>query len=317
MAKDVDVPDGLAKLRYPLVHLAAMFYRYVVIDILACLGFDVNVRSPRTGEFPLHSMLRHAFETGLKVFKTMTISQTGFIDSTFSKVLDCLSSGFDVVKILTQQDHRGDTPLHVAARMIVERPVAATASSAITELEIPDSTQECDTNNPQVHNPLPNFSLRCKLQAATKEHQRRAEFYTICMLVMCRKIHDSAKRNSNLVLDLVKPILLVKNNDGETFLQILCKEHHIAAACIAVFLSRFPLEVLNNCAKECIPNCCWSDCIPSAYPEKWKTMSDAHQTRRKSCPAVGFSENSTRNAGNEHNKQSVLIKFVIRFVCQT
>lgn len=299
MAKDLDISDGLVKLRYPLVHLAAMFYRYVVIDVLACLGFARNVRSPRTGEFPLHSTLRHNYETGVKLFKT--ILQPGFIDMTFAKVFDSLSSGIDIGKLLTQQDRNGDTPLHVAAKMMIKRPIVAANSSAVPESEIPDSTQECDAGSSQVHQPLHNPSLSCKLQKATKEHKIRAEFYMSCMRVMCRKIHESAIRNRKLVYDLVKPVLLVKNNDGETFLQILCKEHHVTADCICAVLTRFPLDVFINCVKECIPKCCWPVGIPSERVKKSKSVSDVHQTEPVTWP-VEFSGTSKRQAGKELNK---------------
>lgn len=309
MAKDTDMLDALERLQYPIIHLAAMFYKYCAIEMLALLGFDRNVRSPRTGEFPLHSTLRHNYEVGWKVYKT--ISQPGFIDMTFSKVFTCLSSGYENLKILSQQDRNGDTPLHVAAKMIVERPAPANSPLVITASEIPDSTQECDTGSSQTRQPSPNPSSSCKLGRATKKHQQRAEFYIRCIGVMCRKIHESGIRNRRLDHDIVKPILLMKNNDGETFLQILCKEHHIAANSISSVLSQFPMDVLNDCAKEWVPKCCWPVCIPSEYlakKGKGRLVNDVSESESVSCPGA-FSETSKRQTGKDQGVLQFLIIF--------
>ena len=64
-AKDLDISDGLVVLKYPLIHLAGIFFKYTSIDLLVHLGFERNPRSPRTGELTLHSTLRHGFSTGL------------------------------------------------------------------------------------------------------------------------------------------------------------------------------------------------------------------------------------------------------------
>ena len=295
MTKDLDMNDGLVKLRYPLVHLAGMFFKYCAIEILGFLGFNRNVRSPRTGEFPLHSVLHNNYETGQVVYKT--ISQPGFVDQVFSRVFDCLSSGFDLVEILSQQDRNGDTPLHVAAKKMTERPVSVTKPSVVAAKEIPDSTQGSDTGSSEIHQPPTDSSpVKCSLAKATKEQQAQAEFYTKCMWVMYRRLAEFMK-NRKRDFDLVIPVFFVKNNDGKTFLDILCKEHHLAAFSITTLLSRFPLDVLRDCARKYIPKSCWPNCIPAERSGKQvRVFSQVQQTDLVSR-SVESSEMSKKQTG--------------------
>ena len=259
--KNTDVLDGLEKLQLPLVHLAGIFFKYCAIETLSYFGFDLNVLSQKTGDFPLHSVLRHNYE-GMKVYKGTTFMNTTYGEKVFTKVLNSLTNGLNAVEVLSQQDRNGDTPFLVAAKCVIDTSVHDTMQQVITASEIPDSTQECSGSNSQMGKSLNNSSGVCNAMKANKQ-QHRADFHMGCIGVMIQKLHESSIVNHKVDLTLAKKVLMVKNNCGETFLQVLCKEHHIAAACISKVLSKFPLGILIDCAKECIPESCWPDCIRS------------------------------------------------------
>lgn len=292
--KDVDISDGLDELQYPLIHLAGIFYKYCAIDMMSLLGFNLNVCSQRTGEYPLHAVLHHNFKTGLKVYKGTTFYQTGYVWKVFVKVLNALTNGLNVPEIFSQQDRNGDTPFHVAAKRLIERPVPTTSPPVVSASEIPDSTQESNKGSSQVQQPSTNPSTLCNMEKTTKWHQPQAEFYTNAIGAMVKKLEESAMTNCKLDLDLVMQVLLVKNNDGETFLQILCKEHHVAAASISKVLSRFPLVVLSDCAKDCIPKSCWPDCIPTEGVIKQKGFVSGDDVSEPVSSPVEMSATSNR-----------------------
>lgn len=254
-AKDRDVPDGLDILHYPLVHLAGMFYKYSSVDMLVHLGFDRSPRSPRTGELPLHATVRYGYKTGMKMYKSFNKNN---FESLFSKVFQSLSRGMNLIKLLSQQDHNGDTCLHVAAKRMIERPAPVTRPSDIMASETPDSTQECETSSSRKQ-PSDDLSAVCKLKETTPQHRFRADFYTHCLGYIFKKLQEVATMALTRKVDvtLLEPVFSVKNNKGETFLQILCKEHHIAAVSITAVLSRFPHAAFSDCVKQCVPKCCW------------------------------------------------------------
>lgn len=72
-----------------------------------------------------------------------------------------------------------------------------------------------------------------------------------------RKVQETATNARKVNIGLVKPLFLTKNNEGETFLQIMCKEHHIASMAINDALNRFPDVTFVNCVKQSIPEPCW------------------------------------------------------------
>ena len=253
-AKDLDISDGLVVLKYPLIHLAGIFFKYTCIDLLVHLGFERNPRSPRTGELPLHSTLRHGFSTGLKLYKSFAMNRN--YEKLFSRVFKSFSSETDVIKLLSQQDKNGDTPLHIAAKRMIERPAPLSKPSHNVTSEIPDSTQECESNSPKRGTPA-DVTPVCKLSPPSDQHRCRADFYIHCLECILRKVQEAATNARKVNTGLVKPLFLTRNNEGETFLQIMCKEHHIANVAINDVLNRFPDVTFVNCVKQSIPEPCW------------------------------------------------------------
>lgn len=292
-AKDVDIPDGLDILQYPLVHLASMFLRYTSVDMLVYLGFGQNSCSPRTGEFPLHSTLRYCFETGLKTYKS-----TAYFEKLFAKVFQSLSSNLNLFKLLSQQDKNGDTPLHVAAKKMIERPAPTTSplNIIITASQIPDSTQECDLSNSQGQ-AVNQVSSVCNLTKSTGQHQNRADFYTSCLIHIFSELRRRATKDGKIILNLVKPVLTVKNNEGETFLEIMCKEHHVANSGIVAVLTKFPLVMFYNCVKQCVPKSCWPNIIVNQHLAEEKTKTGVNQSGPVSSP-LEVSKLSEKQTGN-------------------
>lgn len=253
-AKDLDMSDGLVVLKYPLIHLAGIFFKYTAIDLLVHLGFERNPRSSRTGELPLHSTLRHGFTTGLKLYKSFAMNRN--YEKLFSRVFKSFSSETNVIALLSQQDKNGDTPLHVAAKRMIERPAPLSKSSNIVTSEIPDSTQECESSSSKRGAPS-DVNPVCNLSPPSEQHRSRADFYIHCLECIMRKVQETATNARKVNIGLVKPLFLTKNNEGETFLQIMCKEHHIASMAINDVLNRFPDVTFVNCVKESIPEACW------------------------------------------------------------
>lgn len=254
-AKDLDVSDGLVVLKYPLIHLAGIFFKYTAIDLLVHLGFERNPRSPRTGELPLHSTLRHGYTTGLKLYKSFAMNRN--YEKLFSRVFKSFSSEMNVIELLSQQDKNGDTPLHVAAKRMIERPAPVSKPSNIVTSEIPDSTQECESSSSKRGAFPADVSRVCKLNLPTEQHRCRADFYIHCLEHILRKVQEAATNARKVNTGLVKPLFLIKNNEGETFLQIMCKEHHIANMAINDLLNRFPDVTFVDCVKQCVPEPCW------------------------------------------------------------
>ena len=252
--KDLDVPDGLVVLQYPLIHMAGIFFKYTSIDLLVNLGFERNPRSPRTGEQPLHSTLRHGFSTGSQLYKSFGMNRN--YEKLFSRVFKSFSSETDVIELLSQQDKNGDTPLHVAAKRMIERPAPLSKPSNVVTSEIPDSTQECESNSSRRGAPV-DVTLVCTLSPPNERHRCRADFYIHCLEHILRKVQEAATNARKVNIGLVKPLFLMKNNEGETFVQIMCKEHHIANVAINDLLNRFPDATLVDCVKQSIPETCW------------------------------------------------------------
>lgn len=253
-AKDLDISDGLVVLKYPLIHLAGIFFKYTSIDLLVHLGFERNPRSLRTGELPLHSTLRHGFSTGLKLYKSFAVNRN--YEKLFSRVFKSFSSETDMIKLLCQQDINGDTALHVAAKRMIERPTPLSKPSNSVTSEIPDSTQECESSSSKRGTPA-DVTPVCNLRPPSEQHRCRADFYIHCLEYIFRKVQEVATNARKVNIDLVKPLFLTKNNEGETFLQIMCKEHHIANTAINDLLNRFPDVTLVNCVKQSVPEPCW------------------------------------------------------------
>lgn len=295
-AKDLDIPDGLDILQYPLIHLAGMLFKYTAIDMLVHLGFERNPRSQRTGELPLHSTIRHGYDTGVQLYKSFVLNRN--FEKLFAKVFQSFSSETNMIELLSQQDQNGDTPLHVAAKRMIECPASGTRSSDIVASAVPDSTQECESSSSKrgVSN---DASVVCKLNHVTEQNRYRAEFYIHCLGHILRRLQEVATKNRKVDINLVKPVLLVKNNDGETFLQIMCKEHHIANVAITAVLTRFPHVTFIDCVKQCVPQSCWpTACVRPFVKDRSSFMtSGVNQSETVSSP-MALSKPSDKQSGN-------------------
>lgn len=291
-AKDLDVPDSLEVLQYPLVHLAGMFFKYAAIDMLVHLGFERNPCSPRTGEIPLHSMLRHGYDSGLKLYKSFGLNS--YFAKMFAKVFQSFARENNVIELLLQQDQNGDTPLHVAAKGMIKLPAPLTGSSNVASA-VPDSTQECESSASK-SKPSDDASLVCKKRHST-QHRNRADFYIHCLGHILKKLQEVATKGRKVNTNLVKPVLLVKNNDGETFLQIMCKEHHLLNAAISMVLSRFPDMAFYECVRKCVPPSCWPDACLQPFAEESSTENGDNQSETVSSP-MELSNPSDTESGN-------------------
>ncbi|PFX32956.1 uncharacterized protein LOC111345329 [Stylophora pistillata] len=271
LCKDDDLHDDLDIFQYPLIHVAALLLKYTPVDMLNFLGFKLNSCSQKTGEFPLHATLRYCYEAGMKVYRS-----PGYFERLFPKVFESLSKDISLFKLLSQQDTYGDTPLHVAAKKIIERPGPTTTSTHVIVSPTPDSTQECHSCSSQTQ-PATRVSLGCNPQARiTTLHQHRANFYTSCLVYIFSKLREVATKSDEVILSVVKPVLTVRNKEGETFLQIMCKEHHIAVNGIISLLANFPLPMFYNCIKQCVPRDCWPDIVKNQHLYEEQEIDSGH-----------------------------------------
>ncbi|XP_078362950.1 uncharacterized protein LOC144647079 isoform X3 [Oculina patagonica] len=301
--KYLDISDDLGILQYPLIHLAGIFFKYTTIEMLVHLGFERNPRSQRTGEFPLHSTLRHGYNTGLKLYKSFALNRN--FEKLFAKVFLSFSNETDMMELLSQQDQNGDTPLHVAAKRMIERPAPVTSSPDVVASAVPDSTQECESSSSK-RGESNDASQVCKLNHSTEQHRNRAEFYIHCLGHILKRLQEVATKSRKVDINLVKPVLLVKNNDGETFLQILCKEHHIANVAITSVINRFPHVAFINCVKQCVPQSCWpAACLMSVFKDQSaSTTSGVNQSQAVSSPMELSKPSDKQSVARPSNPES-------------
>lgn len=302
-AKDLEVPDSLEILQYPLVHLAGMFFKYKAIDMLVHLGFERNPRSPRTGELPLHSMLRHGYDAGLKLYKSFALNS--YFDKMFPKIFQSFAKESNMIELLLHQDQNGDTPLHVAAKEMIKLPAPSTRSLNVAT-QVPDSTQECESSTSK-RKPSDDTSLVCKKRHPA-QHRYRADYYVHCLGHILKKLQEVATKGRKVNINLVKPVLLVKNNDGETFLQIMCKEHHLLNAAISMVLSRFPDAAFYESVRKCVPSSCWPDACLQPFNEESSTENGDNQSETVSSP-MELSNPSDTESGKKCN--TFLLDFLV------
>ncbi|XP_028391647.1 uncharacterized protein LOC114516386 [Dendronephthya gigantea] len=104
--KDDVVPDPSEELRFPLVHLACGFGKSSALDWLIQYGFEPNLKSESTGQFPLHCAIR-----GLHRSKTKTTSKE--LVAKLKRIMTILPK-----QLLFHDEVNGDTPLHTAAVLL-------------------------------------------------------------------------------------------------------------------------------------------------------------------------------------------------------
>lgn len=96
--KDFDIFDGLVVLKYFLIYLVGIFFKYIFIDLLVYFGFERNSRLLRIGELFLYLILCYGFLIGLKFYKSFVVNRN--YEKLFFRVFKLFFSEIDMIKFL-------------------------------------------------------------------------------------------------------------------------------------------------------------------------------------------------------------------------
>ncbi|XP_032239179.2 uncharacterized protein LOC116619003 [Nematostella vectensis] len=118
-----DVPDPLISIRFPIIHLAAIFEKFETLRALLLAGFDPYCKCERAhGGNIIHTMITH----GIPAFMCNQRVRSLFNNANYRKkktmrLFEVLRRCHkeSIYRLMVDRDTSGDTPLHCAARRLV------------------------------------------------------------------------------------------------------------------------------------------------------------------------------------------------------